>query len=76
VLAVVAVGHDGRMSRWLAVTLGVVFVLIGAVWTLQGASLLGGSSMSGSRMWLVIGIVVIAAGVVLLVRFGRRPSQR
>jgi len=76
VLAVVAVGHDGRMSRWLAVTLGVVFVLIGAVWTLQGANLLGGSSMSGSRMWLVIGIVVIAAGVALLVRFGRRPSQR
>ena len=48
--------------------LGVVLVLVGAVWTLQGANLLGGSFMSGSRLWLVIGLVALVAGIWLVVR--------
>jgi uncharacterized membrane protein HdeD (DUF308 family) len=38
------------------------------VWTLQGANLLGGSFMSGSRLWLVIGLVALVSGAALLVR--------
>jgi hypothetical protein len=56
------------MTRYVLPVLGVVLVLIGAVWTLQGANLLGGSFMSGSRLWLVIGLVALAAGAWLLVR--------
>jgi uncharacterized membrane protein HdeD (DUF308 family) len=41
-------------------------LIIGAVWTLQGANVLGGSFMSGSRMWLLIGLLVLIAGVGLL----------
>ncbi|MBO0848830.1 MAG: hypothetical protein J2P20_05175 [Pseudonocardia sp.] len=65
------------MRRWLVVVLGVILVLIGAVWTLQGANLLAGSFMTGSRTWLVIGLIVLVAGVALLVRSLRpRPGRR
>jgi len=47
------------------VVVGVVLVLLGLLWALQGAGVLGGSVMSGQRMWLVIGIVVAIVGVVL-----------
>ena len=45
---------------------GVILVLIGAVWALQGANVLGGSFMSGQSQWLAIGVVCLAAGAVLL----------
>jgi hypothetical protein len=56
------------MARYVLPVLGVLLVVIGAVWTLQGANLLGGSAMSGSRLWLVIGLVALVVGATLLVR--------
>jgi hypothetical protein len=56
------------MTRYVVPVLGVLLVLIGAVWTLQGANLLGGSFMSGSRLWLLIGLVALVSGAALLVR--------
>ncbi len=50
--------------------IGVVLCLIGAVWTLQGVDLLGGSFMSGQAIWAVIGAVCILFGIVLL-----RPTR-
>jgi hypothetical protein len=52
---------------------GLLLVLIGGVWTLQGIGVLGGSFMTGSTTWLVIGIVLVVAGVVVLTR---RPTRR
>jgi hypothetical protein len=53
---------------------GVLFILLGGLWTLQGFGVVGGSFMTGSTTWLVIGLVVLAAGVFLLTR--RRPARR
>ena len=53
---------------------GVLFVLLGGLWTLQGFGLVGGSFMTGSTTWLVVGLVVVAAGVFLLTR--RRSLRR
>jgi hypothetical protein len=64
------------MTRWIPAVLGVIMLFFGAVWTLQGANLLGGSFMSGSRMWLVIGLVVLIAGIALLSRSLRSRSAR
>lgn len=64
------------MTRWLVVALGVILVLIGAIWTLQGANLLGGSFMTGSRTWLVIGLLAIVVGVALLLRSFRPRAGR
>ncbi|HYW27042.1 MAG TPA: hypothetical protein VE953_22930 [Terriglobales bacterium] len=44
---------------------GILLLLIGLVWVLQGADVLQGQFMSGKPMWLVIGIVVAVAGLVL-----------
>lgn len=51
---------------------GVVLVLIGGLWTLQGTGVIGGSAMSGSMLWAVVGPIVLIVGIVLLVRWGRR----
>jgi hypothetical protein len=51
---------------------GVVLVLIGVVWFLQGIGTLEGSSMTGSSFWAIAGIVAAAVGVTLLLG-ARRP---
>lgn len=50
---------------------GILLILLGAVWILQGANILGGSVMSGQSQWLYIGIVVALVGAGL-VWFARR----
>jgi hypothetical protein len=64
-----------RMKPWLFLTIGALLILIGGVWTLQGLDVLGGSSMSGSTMWAVIGPIVVVVGALLLWQgFRRRIS--
>jgi hypothetical protein len=60
------------MGSWLWVVLGVILVLVGALWTLQGLGVMGGSVMSGVTLWAVLGPVVAVAGLVLLWRGLRR----
>ena len=50
---------------------GVVVVVVGAVFTLQGIGVLGGSFMSGSGMWAAIGIAMVVVGLVLYARATR-----
>lgn len=38
-------------------------ILIGIVFVLQGANLLGGSFMTGRREWLYIGLALVIGGV-------------
>jgi hypothetical protein len=51
--------------RWWLVA-GVLLVVIGGVWTLQGLGVVGGSVMSGDRTWAVIGPVVAVVGLVVI----------
>lgn len=51
--------------------IGLVAALVGAVFTLQGIGVLGGSFMSGSGTWTVIGIALVAAGLALYARATR-----
>jgi len=44
---------------------GVLLVLIGLIWVLQGAGVIEGSFMSGQKLWLGIGIVVGVVGLAL-----------
>jgi hypothetical protein len=62
--------------RTLSLTVGVLAVVIGAVWTLQGLGYVGGSVMTGERIWAVIGPVVAVAGLVaiLVALRPRRPD--
>ncbi|MCC2033940.1 hypothetical protein [Microbacterium allomyrinae] len=51
---------------WPFVVPGIVLSAVGLVWTLQGLNVLGGSVMSGSALWAVIGPIVLLAGLVLI----------
>ena len=60
--------------RWVWLALGILAVLIGAVWILQGLNVLGGSAMSGHAIFAVIGLIVGLIGVLLVVFSGRRGA--
>ncbi|SDE62937.1 hypothetical protein SAMN04489747_3942 [Auraticoccus monumenti] len=56
--------------------LGAIALVIGGVWSLQGAGVLPGSFMTGDSTWLVIGLVLVVVGLVLLVLGLRRRAPR
>ena len=60
------------MSRSVSLVLGVALVLVGLLWTGQGLGWIGGSFMSGSVVWAVIGPLTALVGVVFIVRSARR----
>ncbi len=47
---------------------GVILLLIGGLWTLQGLGIVAGSAMSGVTLWAIVGPVVALVGVYLLWR--------
>jgi hypothetical protein len=55
------------MRKTLLVTLGVLMVVIGAVWTFQGLGYLKGSPMTGVEVWAIVGPLVAGLGVALTV---------
>jgi hypothetical protein len=55
------------MGRRVAVTVGVVMLVVGAVWTFQGLGYLEGSPMTGVETWAVIGPIVAGLGVALTI---------
>jgi hypothetical protein len=63
------------MRNRLLIGAGVLIVLVGAVWTLQGIGVIGGSVMTGKTMWAVIGPIAVVAGL-LLALLGRRGLGR
>jgi len=63
------------MNRGTLIGAGVVLVVFGGVWFLQGIDVLGGSGMSGQARWAVIGGIVVLLGVVGVVLALRRPRR-
>ena len=60
------------MNKSLRTGLGVLMVLVGLVWTLQGLGVLKSSSpMTGVTLWAIIGPVVAVIGVILVARAAR-----
>ncbi|MFC4116759.1 hypothetical protein [Nonomuraea zeae] len=67
------------MKAWILLALGLLLVVAGAVWTLQGLGIVGGSVMSGDTTWAIIGPIVLIVGLVLGfagLRGRRNPSDR
>ena len=57
------------------VVIAVLLALVGAVWTLQGLGVMGGSAMSGTLFWAGAGIaVIVGAAAVLAVEIRRGGS--
>jgi LPXTG-motif cell wall-anchored protein len=55
--------------------LGILLVLMGAVWILQGFNILATGFMAGHPMYAVLGAVVALLGVLLLVLPNRRRRE-
>jgi len=58
--------------RAVLTVVGVLLVLVGFGWFLQGIGVLPGSFMTGQIRWAIYGAVALVAGVALLVKFGTR----
>jgi hypothetical protein len=64
--------------RWVWLVLGILLVLSGIVWTMQGLDLFGQSGgMNGEKIWVVIGPITAIIGA-LLIRLGlrKKPTAR
>jgi len=55
--------------------LGVVVFLFGLLWALQGFGVVGGSPMSNTTTWSIIGPIVAVIGIVLAVGALRRSKS-
>jgi hypothetical protein len=63
------------MKPGILIGLGALLLVVGALWTLQGFDVLGGSAMSGSTLWAVVGPIVAIAGAVMVFAGVRRRSS-
>ena len=57
------------------VVIAVLLALVGAVWTLQGLGVMGGSAMSGTLFWAGAGIAVIVGAAAVLALEIRRGGS-
>ncbi|HEU5474753.1 MAG TPA: hypothetical protein VFV67_29260 [Actinophytocola sp.] len=64
------------MRNKVLLILGIIAILVGGIWTLQGAGVIGGSFMSGSQTWLIIGLIVAILGIILIFEATRARRRR
>ncbi|HEX3289008.1 MAG TPA: hypothetical protein VHT50_31145 [Mycobacterium sp.] len=60
------------MGRVIVVVIGVVVALFGLLWALQGFGVVGGSPMSNTTTWSIIGPITALVGVAIAVGAARR----
>ncbi len=58
--------------RAIGIVVGLLLLLVGVIWVLQGINVLPGSFMSGRSGYALLGLVVAMVGVVILLRSTRR----
>ncbi|WP_431976961.1 hypothetical protein [Micromonospora haikouensis] len=63
------------MKGWLRLTVGLLAVVVGAVWTVQGLGYVGGSMMTDQRIWALLGPVLVLIGLATL-WYGLRARRR
>ena len=54
--------------------LGILFLLVGSVWILQGINILPGSFMTGQTKWAINGVLLAVVGIALLIFANRRKA--
>lgn len=58
--------------RIVMIVAGVLCLLLGCVWILQGINILPGSFMTGQTKWAIYGALLVIIGVGLLFSANRR----
>jgi hypothetical protein len=65
--------------RWTYVVtfaIGSLVALFGLIWALQGFGVLGGSPMSNTTTWSIIGPITVLVGIAIAVFGWRRLSRK
>jgi hypothetical protein len=60
--------------KWLLNIIGVILILVGVVWILQGINILPGSFMTGNLLYTYLGIGLDIVGILILFLSNRRAS--
>ena len=55
--------------------IGLILVIVGGIWVLQGVGVLPGSFMTGQIRWAVYGGIAVAAGAAVLLAARRRSGR-
>ncbi|MET7807510.1 hypothetical protein [Micromonospora chersina] len=63
------------MRGWFRLTVGLLAVVLGALWTVSGLGYVEGSVLTGQRIWAAVGPVLVLIGLVAL-WFGMRARRR
>ena len=58
--------------RIVMIVAGVLCLLLGCVWILQGINILPGSFMTGQTRWAIIGTIMVVVGIGILISANRR----
>lgn len=61
--------------RQFSLAVGVVFILVGVIWILQGVNVLRGSMMSGRLLYSWLGFGVAVVGIILLLYESHRRTR-
>ncbi|MFI1992807.1 hypothetical protein [Actinoplanes sp. NPDC020271] len=64
-----------RLRGWLSMSIGLLAVVLGAVWTLQGLNVFENELMSDQPVWAAVGGAVTGVGLALVVIGMRRRSS-
>jgi len=66
------------MRRAFVVTfaVGLIVALFGLIWALQGFGVLGGSPMTNTTTWSIVGPITVLIGIVIAVFSWRRISSK
>jgi hypothetical protein len=60
--------------RIALIIVGIVVAAFGTLWALQGFGVIGGSPMSNTTTWSIIGPIVALIGIVIAAGGARRKS--
>ncbi len=57
--------------------LAVVVFLVGVLWIGQGTGVVGGSAMTGSSFWGIVGVILVLGAIgLVVVEWRRSPARR
>jgi len=66
---------EAGTMRYLWIVIGVLAVLAGVVWTLQGLNIIRGTDMSDDSTWAIVGPIVAVVGMLVFL-FGVRRRDK
>ena len=65
-----------RRASIVTFAVGLIVALFGLIWALQGFGVLGGSPMSNTTTWSIIGPITVLIGIAIAVFSWRKLSSK